>query len=264
VHRAAPALAAVLSLAAGTPASADAPRHWRPDVKDARAWALGRTGQVSFAVRTDDRFWALRPDRVVRSASVIKAMFMVAYLNRAGVRDRPLSSRQRALLSAMIRRSDNNAATTIRNIVGDAALIRLAHRAHMTRFAPAPIWGLSRVTARDQTRFFLRIDRFVARRHRATAMTLLRTIVPEQRWGVARARPSHWRLYFKGGWGSGTGLVDHQVAQLRRGNLRVAIAIMTTGNPDHAYGQATLEGVARRLLRGLDSVRPGDLEEIAP
>jgi hypothetical protein len=39
---------------------------------------------------------------------------------------------------------------------------------------------------------------------------------------------------------------------------------MTTGNPDHAYGQATLEGVARRLLRGLDSVRPGDLEEIAP
>ena len=62
-------------------------------------------------------------------------------------------------------------------------------------------------------------------------MTLLRTIVPEQRWGIARARPAEWKLYFKGGWGSGTGAVDHQVAQLRRGKLRVAVAIMTTGNP---------------------------------
>jgi hypothetical protein len=79
VRRAAPALAAVLSLAAAAPASADAPRDWRPDVKDARAWALGRAGRVSFALRTEDRLWALRPDRIVHSASVIKAMLMVAY-----------------------------------------------------------------------------------------------------------------------------------------------------------------------------------------
>ena len=103
----------------------------------------------------------------------------------------------------MIRRSDNDAATTIRNIVGDAALVRLARRAHMTRFAAAPIWGLSRVTARDQTRLFLGSTGSSRARHRATAMTLLRTIVPGQRWGIARARPSHWKLYFKGGWGSG-------------------------------------------------------------
>ena len=126
----------------------------------------------------------------------------------------------------------------------------------MTRFFPQPIWGLSHITARDQTRLFLNIERFIPERHRATAMTLLRTIVPEQRWGVARARPSHWKLYFKGGWGSGTGLVDHQVAQLRRGDLRVSVAILTTGNPNHEYGKATLRGVAKRLLRGLNAVRP--------
>jgi Beta-lactamase enzyme family len=235
---------------------ADAPGNWRPHVDEARAYAVSRLGEVSFAVRTEEAFWALEPDRVVHSASVIKAMFMVAYLNRAGVRDRPLRPEARALLSRMIRRSDNNAATRIRNIVGDAALVRLAHRAHMTRFAPAPIWGLSHVTARDQTRLFLAIETFIPRRHRATAMTLLRTIVPEQRWGIARARPSKWKLYFKGGWGSGTGAVDHQVAELRRDKLRVSLAIMTTGNPSHAYGKATLEGVAKRLLQGLNAVRP--------
>jgi hypothetical protein len=32
----------------------------------------------------------------------------------------------------------------------------------------------------------------------------------------------------------------------------VAVAIMTTASPSHEYAKATLEGVARRLLRHLD------------
>ncbi len=64
-------------------------------------------------------------------------------------------------------------------------------------------------------------------------------------------QPSGWALYFKGGWGSGSGAVDHQVALLRRGTRRIAVAIMTTSSPSHEYGKGTLEGVARRLLRGL-------------
>ena len=109
---------------------------------------------------------------------------------------------------------------------------------------------------RDQTRFFLRIEELTPRRHRAYAMTLLRTVVASQRWGVARATPAGWRVYFKGGWGSGTGAVDHQVALLTRGDLRVSVAIMTTANGSHAAGKRTLRGVARRLLRGLARVTP--------
>jgi hypothetical protein len=55
----------------------------------------------------------------------------------------------------------------------------------------------------------------------------------------------------KGGWGSGTGLVEHQVALLRRGEERVAVAILTTGSPSHDYGKQTLRGVAERLLQNL-------------
>ena len=46
------------------------------------------------------------------------------------------------------------------------------------------------------------------------------------------------------------------MALLTRDGRRVAVGIMVTGTPSKAYGDQTLEGVARRLLRGLgpDSV----------
>ena len=69
--------------------------------------------------------------------------------------------------------------------------------------------------------------------------------------GVARARPRGWQLYFKGGWGAGTDLIEHQVALLRSGAHRVAVAVLTSGNPDRAYGEQTLRGVFARLLRVL-------------
>jgi beta-lactamase class A len=247
------AVCAAACLAAGPSSSLGS---WEPDVAAARAYAAQRPGRISFAVRTDGRLFGHRTTRGVPSASVLKAMLLVAYLRRGEVRSRPLRRADRALLSPMVRRSDDVTATRIRILVGDAGLRRVARAGHMQLFRPAPVWGMSRIDARDQTRFFLRLDTLVPRRHRAYAMQLLRTVVPSQRWGVGRAVPRGWRVYFKGGWGSGSGAVDHQVALLRRGDLRVSVAIMTTANGSHAAGKATLRGVAARLLRGLDRVTP--------
>jgi hypothetical protein len=220
--------------------------QWSPDVDAAAAWAATRAGTVTFAVRTPDRLYGRGLDRQFPMASVMKAMLMTAYLRRVG--DRPLDDGDRALLRPMIRRSENATATHIRNLLGNAALVRLARRAGMTRFSVHPIWGLSLTTVRDQTLFFLRLEELLPDRHEAYALRLLRTIVPSQRWGMGRVIPDGWTLHFKGGWGSGTGAVDHQVGLLRRADDRVAIAVMTVNNPSHAYGKATLEEVARRLL----------------
>jgi Beta-lactamase enzyme family len=220
-------------------------------VAAAREYAAKRPGTISFSVRTETRHWGRRPARGVPAASTLKAMLLVAYLRRAKVRARGLRRGERRLLGPMIRRSDNVAATRIRDRLGDARVERFARRAGMRRFEAHPVWGLSRVDAADLTTFMLDVDRLTPRRDRAYAMRLLSTIVPRQRWGIARVRPAGWRLYFKGGWGSGTGRVDHQVALLTNGDERVAVAITTTGNGSHAAGKRTLRGVARRLLRGL-------------
>ena len=75
--------------------------------------------------------------------------------------------------------------------------------------------------------------------------------MPSQRWGIGRVVPAGWTLHLKGGWGSGSGAVDHQAALLTRGPQRVAVAITTTSNGSHAAGKATLRGVAARLMREL-------------
>jgi hypothetical protein len=218
---------------------------------------MHRHGSIAFEVRTARSTYGWHERRTFPSASVLKAMLLVAYLDEHGVRNRALRPRERALLAPMIRRSDNSAASTIFAQVGTRRLRALAHRAGMSRFAPAaPIWGNSRIDAADQARFFYRIDRLVPARHRRYAMYLLAHVVPSQRWGIGKVVPRGWRIYFKGGWGSGTGRVDHQVALLRRGSERVSVAILTYADGTHAYGKETLRGVARRLLRRLAESRP--------
>lgn len=226
-------------------------KRWRPGLEEARAYAATRAGTISFAVRTRNRLYRSDAYRTYPSASVVKAMLMVAYLNHPSVRGRRLNEGDRALLDPMIRWSDNTAASSVRNFVGNGALQHLADRVGMGRFVSAPSWGSTQITAAGQSKLFLRIDRYVVRRHRDTALRLLHTVIPAQRWGIGRVAHRGWRLHLKGGWGDGDGEVDHQVALFRRGKRRLAVAILTAANPSHAYGQQTLEGVARRLLRGL-------------
>jgi beta-lactamase class A len=249
MKRAALAAVALFTLLS-SPAAASPPRGWAPDVAAARAYAATRPGTVAFAVRTETRLWGLGEDRTFPSASVLKAMLLVAYARHA--RDRALTAEERGLLAPMVRWSDNAAASEIFTRVGTAGLARLARTAGMTRFKPAtPIWGNSRVTARDQTRFFLRIDALLPPRHRAYGLRLLQQVVKRQRWGIGELRLPDWRVFFKGGWGSGSGAVDHQVALLTRGDVRVSVAVLTAANGSHAAGKQTLAGVFRRLLRGL-------------
>jgi hypothetical protein len=247
-------LVALLAAAAIVSSAAAAGQPWQPSMHAAVSYASHRQGTIAFAVRTPTNDWSWHGSRIFPSASVLKAMLLVAYLDLPSVRARGLVPSDRELLAPMIRRSDNDAAGRVLGIVGPDRLRGLAHRAGMRRFKPVTgSWGLSQIDAVDQARYFLRVDSLVAPRHRAYAMKLLNMVTPAQRWGIGRVRPPGWRLYFKGGWGSGTGWVDHQVALLTRGDERVSIAVLTQSDGSHAYGKETLRGVAARLLRGLGS-----------
>ena len=61
-----------------------------------------------------------------RSASVVKAMLLVAYLNDLARKKKPLTADLREDLHSMIRVSDNDAATAIWMHVGERGLYKLA------------------------------------------------------------------------------------------------------------------------------------------
>jgi hypothetical protein len=225
---------------------------WRPDRREAIRYIETRSGKVSFAVKTPGgRLVHYRGRRQVPAASVIKAMFMTAYLRRASVRSRRLRDEDRALLAPMIKRSSNEAATRIANMLGPKRMYRLARDARMRRLYYTRPWGSSLITASDQARFFFRLERYIPQRHEDYARYLLSHVTPSQRWGIGELHKPNWRFFFKGGWGSGSGAVCHQAAFIERGDKRIAAAVMITRSPNHYYATNTLRGVFRRLLQDL-------------
>ena len=225
---------------------------WRPDMKAAIRYAHSRRGDIAFAVRTQNDHWGYRTNHQEWSASIVKAMLLVAYISEPSVAHRKLTAREKSILSPMITQSNNDDAQLIYNQVGNSGLEALAHRVGMTHFATNPerIWGETLVTPHDQTKYFLHIDSYMPSSHRLYAMGLLNSITPSQRWGIGKIDHQGWRLYFKGGWGYATGLIDSQVALLTRGCARVSLAVLTMNDGSHPYGKETLRQLFSRLLRG--------------
>ncbi len=256
------ALAVGVAAQAGAESRAARPVHttphggsaggWTPKFRSARRYARGRTGDVRFAVIDQfGRMQQLNGARTAPMASTFKALLLATYLSRPSVRNRGLHGWERDLLGPMIRSSNNDAATRVRNILGAGPITAMARRANMQDFHYSSIWGLSRSSARDQARFFWKWDRYVPKRHERYARYLLKHIVPSQRWGFGRAKPKGWDLFFKGGWGVGTGRVNHQTAWIEHGRCRVAMAVQTEFSPGHTYGTQTIEGIAERLTDGI-------------
>ena len=245
------ALVLVVAVAGVVPAVADA--TWRPKMRPAVRWSNDRQGLVSFAVKDPrGRIHTHRAATEVPMASTLKVMFMVAYLRQDSVRRRGLRDSDRKLLAPMIRRSDNYTATRIADQLGPRPINRLARKAKMRDFSYTRPWGLSRSSARDQARFMFRLKKFIPKRHRGYARWLLAHVTASQRWGIGRVKTPGWTKLFKGGWGSGSGAVDHQIVLLKRNDgTRVALAVMTTSSPSHAYAKRTLRGTFARLLRRL-------------
>lgn len=209
-----------------------------------------RAGHTAFAVvDSEGRIGGRHLHRTFASASVVKAMLLVADLRRLAAQGRGLAA-DRPLLVPMIEVSDNAAATAVWDRVGEARVLALARLAGMGDFSVYGYWSSAKISAADQARFFFEIEELTPSRFRRFANHLLSHIVDYESWGIpAVARPRGWRTYFKGGWrGTDRGQLVHQVARLERRRHRVAIAVLTDGDPSMAYGIETIEGVTARLL----------------
>jgi hypothetical protein len=219
-------------------------------MREAWRFARRRGGRVSLGVvDTEGRLRGRDGGRRYVSASVVKAMLLVAELRRLRRERLRLDSATEDLLGAMITHSDNAAADTIYRRVGDPGLFALARSAGMRRFSVAGYWASAQVTAADLARFFSGLGELLPRRHRRMGLGLLASVVSEQRWGLPRAARGRWTVYFKGGWrATRRGELVHQAAWLTDGDRDLAIAVLTDAQPARLYAIHTVRGIANRLL----------------
>jgi hypothetical protein len=221
----------------------------RAAIASAASFLEGRAGRTSFAViDSSGRLSGLRTREHFESASVVKVMFLTAYLQMLGAHRRALGAGDRALLYPMIHESNNGDASAVLSIVGGAAVARVAREAGMRDYAPGVgWWAFTQTSAADQVVFVSRLEHLIPARYYGYARYLMSTIEPEQSWGFPPVARPDWQVYFKTGALPSQGLFT-EVARLERGGVAFTAAVFTDGEPSQAYGEETIAGVASRLL----------------
>lgn len=211
-----------------------------------------RAGKTAFAVvDSEGRMSGRHEHWTFVSASVVKAMLLVAYLRRLDARGQHhVDSFSNSFLYPMIHVSDNSAATQTWSIVGDSGLYSVAHAAGMTDFSIVGIWANAQISAADQAKFFFEMDSLIPREYTGYARFLLSTIAGYESWGIPAVARSHgYNVFFKGGWrGTGLGQLVHQVGRLEAHGLTFSMAVMTDGDPSMGYGIGTIQAVTGALL----------------
>ena len=221
-------------------------------VARAAAYLDSRIGRTGFAVvDSEGRMSGVHMHWTFPTASVVKAMLLVAYLRRLDSRGQHrVDAYSNSFLYPMIHISDNDAATHTYSIVGDSGLYSVAKAAGMTDFSVSSGWLSARLSPADQAHFFFEMDSLIPRDFVGYARFLLSTIEPSQSWGIpVIARPLGYQTFFKdGSIPTALGEAVHQVDRLEGHGRTFSVAVMTDGNPSMQYGIDTIEGVAASLL----------------
>jgi hypothetical protein len=263
--------ALVASLGGGTPAGAGAKGLAQHSVKPrARAqqatapaypshaaitaavrYLDGRAGRTSLAVLdSSGRLSGTRLREHFQSASVVKVMFLTAFLQRLAADHVGISALDRSLLYPMIHESNNDDASAVFDRVGGAAIARVAREAGMQDYAPGVgWWAYTQTSAADQARFFIAIERLIPRQFWPYARGLMDGIEAEQSWGIPEVARPRWQVFFKTGALPSEGLFN-ETARLERPGVTFTVSIFSTGDPSQAYGEETMRGVGAALLAG--------------
>jgi beta-lactamase class A len=183
------------------------------DALDARLYAylrkLGTRVGVEVWDRTRGLIYTHNASRSYLVASSIKVELLCAFLAKLEAAGREPTARERSLMAAMIKRSDNNAAGYFYDVLGEAPGIT----AYMKRIGVAGLtaspawrgWGWSTITPAAQVRVLklLHEGRLLNAKHTKYALDLMRNVIPEHRIGVGTTAPEGADVAMKVGWVTG-------------------------------------------------------------
>ncbi|MDJ0463282.1 serine hydrolase [Streptomyces sp. H27-C3] len=193
------------------------------------------------------------------SASIVKVGILAALLLRAQDTGRRLGAREEAYADAMIRRSDNDAATELWAAIGGAAGLDAAlGRLGLTQTRADRAWGRTRTTARDQLALLRAVfgpvgalrGSVLSEDSRTRIGCLMERVVPEQAWGVSAAGSG---AAVKNGWmprdPDGLWTVN-SIGRVTVDGRTLLVAVLSDGHATREAGVALVERVAREAVGG--------------
>src|SRR5580658_9942862 len=193
------------------------------------------------------------------SASVVKVIILGALLRLAADQHRNLTRTEAGLATAMITRSDNDAASALWDELGHRFIQDFLDLAQMNRtyLGPGPAWGLTQITAYDEVlllRLLLNQNRVLDTAARDYALGLMARVIPSQRWGVPVGAPRSLTAHVKNGWLplDPHGWRINSIGCFTGRGGGYSIVVLTQDNPTMTYGIDTIEAIAKVINRDLN------------
>jgi beta-lactamase class A len=246
-------VAASVGLVTATPASAKQRVAHRSLRHAISSYIAHRDGAVSVAVYDDvaKRMVVVRPKLRGHTASIVKVDILETLLHQTHGK---LTADQRATATAMIERSDNDAATKLWDEDGQASGVRTYNDlAGLTETSPSHVhWGLTTTSAADQVRLvrtLLHPTHVLTTSAQNFERRLMRHVVADQQWGISGGLPSDATFGIKNGWLPVPEDRDlwavNSIGWVRGDGKRYEIAVLTQHDVTERYGIRTIEHIAR-------------------
>lgn len=223
-----------------------------------RAYVSGTDGHVGVMVvdQVTGVRVAVNDNRAFITASVVKVDILATLLLRRQASGDGLSDGENDLARAMITQSDNDAASSLWNVIGGGTGLSAANRTFglsSTHADQDGYWGLSTTTPADQVHLLglLTSANSPLNAHsRQYILTLMSQVASGQRWGVpAAAGPASRGVYVKNGWLPYDGAwVTHSVGRIVEPGHDWLLAVMSDGQRSEPTGIANIEHIATLVV----------------
>jgi hypothetical protein len=189
-------------------------------------------------------------DLAIRTASVVKVDILTAVVLQAQDAGRDLTASEQSLAAAMIRNSDNDAASTLWwSIGGSAGLAASEARLGLTQTVPGAgeYWGATTTTVADRIRLLdiIADPAGPLAGYGECILGLMGTVELDQAWGVSAAATGADEVALKNGWiGLDDGWTVNSIGRITGATSDVTMAILSQSQPSYAEGIASVEHIA--------------------
>jgi beta-lactamase class A len=240
-----PASPQVIGLSAASAVGAALPAELTAYIK-----SIGGHAGIAVIDRTTGLTVEANADATFQTASIVKFDILATRLYQHQQAGTSMTSHEKSLAFSMITESDNDAATALYRLDGQASGMAEANEAFGLKVTvPNAAWGETHTTPADQLRLLSAVmdpNGPISDASRQYILSLMSKVDPQQRWGItAAAGPDATNVYVKNGWDTidqyGGMRGDNSIGRIIEPGHDWLIAVMSDYNRSDGAGH-TIDG----------------------